>query len=70
MPTMRYLASMFFAVGIFGILHHRLTSGTWWQWGDILTLPTTTYPYWHHEPLILILFLTGGVLLIKNWRTR
>jgi len=57
------LAGIALGLGVFGLVHHRIVSGLWWQWRDVLTLPTLTYPFWHHEPLIVLCFLVAFVLL-------
>jgi len=48
------LAYLAFAAALFGLIHHRIVAGVWWQWTDIL----------HHEPLILACVAFGVGLLL------
>ncbi len=51
---MEHLAYLAFGAAAFGLVHHRVVAGAWWQWADIH----------HHEPLILACVAFGvGVLL-------
>ncbi len=51
---MERLAYLAFLTAAFGLLHHKVVAGVWWQWADI----------GHHEPLILACLAFGVGLLI------
>lgn len=60
------LAIIAFSLGVWGLIHHYLVTGLWWQWSD----------FWHHEPLIAMAFVGWITLLfiylversmVKRW---
>ena len=60
-----YLSIPALMAAIFGLLHHYIvTGGVWFQWTQLLTLPTPVYPFWHHEPLIAMAFVGWITLLV------
>ncbi len=54
------LGLAFCGLAVFGIVHHRLVSGGWWDW----------YQFWHHESLIIMSVTAGVAILIVRsvWR--
>jgi len=54
------LSGLAFLLGIFGLVHHYVVTGRWFDWGTM----------WHHEPLIAMCFAAGISLLVGKFLKR